>query len=178
MITYLLVTSREHWLYMVLPGTWAHCRWYLGPWLQILIQVLGACWCWCQQPGRAGCSKASPPYQDFLRHGCPPLFGQLWKWSQPLLLRECTSLHCPPYRGQCVAARQNRKKKDRLSANIGTDNDSLNAPGKGCQGRLFHKDSQGNWLRIKEQIHFSAQICKTLSHEKNKMIVLSEHFTD
>lgn len=111
MITYLLVTSQGHWPCMVPPGTLAHCRWCLEPWLQILIQVLRAYWCWCQQPGLVGCSKASPLCQGSLRHGCLPLFGQLWKWSQPRPPRECTSPHCPPDRGQCAAERQKREKK-------------------------------------------------------------------
>lgn len=65
-----------------------------------------------------------------------------------------------------VQLRDKSERKDRLSANIGTDNDSLKTLGKSCQRTLFHRDSQGNWLRIKEQIHVSAKMCETLSHEE------------
>lgn len=109
--SYRLVTSQERWLRTVLPRTLAHCHWYLELWLQIQTRAPGGCWCQCPQPGHAGCSKASPPCPDSLRHGCPLSFGQSWKWSQHHPLRGCTLPNCPPYRGQCGAARKRRKRE-------------------------------------------------------------------
>lgn len=166
MITYLQGTSQGRWPCMAPPGTWAHCRWCLEPWLQTLTQALRACWFGCQQLVRVGCSKASPPCQGSLRHGCPLLFGQLWKWSLPRLQRGCTSPHCPPYRGRCAAKRQKRGKKTSWLQTLAQI--------------MIHGERWGSAVNehhitkivketdcIKEQIHVHEKICRSLkSREK------------
>lgn len=164
---------------MVPPGTLARCHWCPEPWLQTPILALRVYWCWCQQLEHAGCSKASPPCRGSLRHGCPRLFGQLWKWSQPHPQKGCTSPHCPPYQGQCAAERQKRSRNGRLRANFSTDKNSEKAP-VWAFTEYYDTEREGKLtMHQRENLSLWKDLQNPfLSDEKNNVILLSKCCTD